>query len=397
MMRELSQKDCSLRGIRVKVLGRLAAMSLADLREHLKGRGMILHVGPVDRADWIVLGEKTFLSPDEAELDALLKEVLGNTPSIKPEVLWESEFWRRLGLVEVPVGVRRLYTAPLIAQLLNVPVSVIRRWHRLGLLVPTETVCRLAYFDYQEVLRAKVLAQLASCGITARRLLRNWARLAERSPFFREAFRRWPVILKGDEPFFRQGEHLVDFQGQLRFEFPETEGQPAGDGRSIISLPEVLAHHTSDSPLDIQGLLALAEAWEEEDHLEQAIEAYRLALAMGGPQAEICFRLAEALYRFGDRHAAKERYFMVIELDHDFAEAYVNLGSVLNELGERELAVAAYQGAIAVHSEYADAHFLLAQTLEELGRRQEAVPHWRRFLELVPEGPWCEVARAHLV
>lgn len=396
-MDRLPETNTSLQGIRVKVLGRLAAMNLAELREHLKARGMILHMGGPEGVDWIVLGENSILSSDEAELDSLVKEALANLPSEKPEVMWESELWRRLGLVNTPRGVRGLYTAQMIAQLLHVSVPAIRRWHRLGLLVPTQVVCRVSYFDYQEVVRAKALCQLASRGVTSRKLLRNWVRLAEKSPFFREAFRRWPIILKGDEAFFREGEHLIDFQGQLCLEFPEVEIQTGAEDRSIISLPEILARQIPEKARNVQELLALAETCEEEDDLHEAIEAYRLALAIGGPQADICFRLAEVLYRIGDRHAAKERYFMAIELDNNFAEAYVNLGSVLNELEETHLAIAAYQGAIAIHPDYADAHFLLAQTLEGLGRRQEATIHWQRFLELVPEGPWCEVARAHLV
>ncbi len=124
---------------------------------------------------------------------------------------------------------------------------------------------------------------------------------------------------------------------------------------------------------------------------------YRAALAAGGPSPQVCFALAELLYRMGDTTAARERYFMTIELDEEYVEARANLGCVLAELGERELAVAAFQGALAFHDQYADVHYHLARTLDDLDRRGEADPHWRAFLELAPTSPWAAAARERLV
>ena len=92
------------------------------------------------------------------------------------------------------------------------------------------------------------------------------------------------------------------------------------------------------------------------------------SLAAGGPSPEICFQLAELLYRLGDVTAARERYYMAIELDEDYVEARANLGCVLAETGQLELAVAAFQGALRYHSDYPDVHYHLARTLDDLGR-----------------------------
>ncbi len=48
----------------------------------------------------------------------------------------ESEFWQRLGLVDEEQNIRRLYTAAMLAELVGVPVSVVRRWNRRGLIQP---------------------------------------------------------------------------------------------------------------------------------------------------------------------------------------------------------------------------------------------------------------------
>jgi len=130
--------------------------------------------------------------------------------------------------------------------------------------------------------------------------------------------------------------------------------------------------------------------------LAQAAEMVRAAMAAAGPTPELCFQVAELLYRLGDLAGARERYFMAIELDEDYVEARANLGCVLAELGERELAVAAFQGALAFHPDYADAHYHLAHTLDDLARTEEAETHWAAFLNLAPDSPWAVQARNRL-
>ena len=110
----------------------------------------------------------------------------------------------------------------------------------------------------------------------------------------------------------------------------------------------------------------LAAELEEDGQLAAAAEMYRAAMAAAGPKAEICFQVAELLYRLGDLGGARERYYMAIELDEDYVEARANLGCVLAETGQRELAVAAFEGALRYHPDYADVHYHLARTLDEM-------------------------------
>ena len=136
----------------------------------------------------------------------------------------------------------------------------------------------------------------------------------------------------------------------------------------------------------------LAENEDLRHRLEEALEMYRVALTAGGPTPEVCFQLAELMYRLGDLAGARERYYMAIELDENYVEARANLGCVLAELGQPELAISAFQGALKYHRGFPDVHFHLARTLDELGRREEAESHWREFLDLAPDSPWAEEA-----
>jgi tetratricopeptide (TPR) repeat protein len=152
-----------------------------------------------------------------------------------------------------------------------------------------------------------------------------------------------------------------------------------------------------DTALSPEALVSIAAELEDDDQLELAADACRAALAAGGPRADICFQLAELLYRLGDVTAARERYFQAIELDEDFVEARANLGCVLAETGQLELAIAAFHGALLFHSEYPDVHYHLARALDELGRSDEATTHWHTFLALAPDSPWADEARARLL
>ena len=87
---------------------------------------------------------------------------------------------------------------------------------------------------------------------------------------------------------------------------------------------------------------------------------------------------------------------MAVELDEEFVEARAMLGCVLAENHELDLAVAAFQGALRFHPDYADVHYHLAGVLEQLDNLSAALEHWQRFLELSPESPWAETARARL-
>jgi tetratricopeptide (TPR) repeat protein len=135
---------------------------------------------------------------------------------------------------------------------------------------------------------------------------------------------------------------------------------------------------------------------EEDGQLAAGAEMYRAAMAAAGPKAEICFQVAELLYRQGDLGGARERYYMAIELDEDYVEARANLGCVLAETGQRELAVAAFEGALRYHPDYADVRYHLARTLDEMHEREQADEHWRIFLAQAPDSPWAEEARSRL-
>ncbi len=397
-----------LAGVRVALVGRLAGMSKRNAQQLIRRAGGtpvevgVSASGPepsVGLPQLIVVGEEFPLPTDSTSPDLFDAATQAAIESGDVELIGESSFWQRLGLVDEEHDVRRLYTPAMLAELLHIPVSVVRRWHRRGLIHPAREVRRLPYFDFQEVATARRLAELLAAGASPAAIERKLAELRRYVPGVERPLAQLAVIVRGSRLLLRQGDGLVAPGGQLFFDFNAAEqGAAESDAssstRETISLADSL--RSAASPLAPEEMLRLAADLEDEGNLAAAVEAYRAHAAAAGPSAPVCFAMAELLYCLGDVSASRERYYAAIELDENYVEARANLGCVLAELGERELAVAAFEGALTLHADYADAHFHLARTLDESKRADEAALHWQEFLRLAPESPWAAVARERL-
>lgn len=385
-----------LRGRRIALVGKMGGMPKRELQQLIRSRGGVIAEHLDATLDLIVVGEEELPQTAgliEESFDAEMRQAIERRTL---EIVTETQLWQRLGLVEGEQNIHRLYTPAMLADLLGVPISVIRRWHRRGLVVPVREVRRLPYFDFQEVSTARRLAELLAAGVSPAAIEKKLAALARFVPGVDRPLAQLSVIVEGKQLLLRQGDGLIEPGGQWRLDFEHA----ADETRSAeINLPirqEVLPLELDRMPATPQEMLSLAGQLEDEGHLDAAADMYRACLAAAGPDPEICFLLAELLYQAGDVAAARERYYMAIELDEDYVEARANLGCVLAETGQLELAVAAFTGALTYHGDYADVHYHLARTLDDLCRGDEAQRHWQEFVRLAPNSPWAEEARQRL-
>ena len=378
-------------GQRVLFAGRLAGMSRREAQQVVKSQGGMSVDRLDDAVDLVVKGEESLA---DSNSDVLVQASRLFSQRGTGEIITETELWQRLGFVEGEQDIHRLYTPAMLADLLGVEVSVVRRWQRRGLIVPVREVKRLAYFDFQEVTTARRLVELLAAGLSPQAIEKKLASLSRVLPGVARPLAQLPVLVQGKELLLRQGDGLIDPAGQWRFDFEATASPDAGEhapaSADVLSITLAASHQAGTH--EPGQLIRWAADLEDMGQLAAAAEMYRAALAAGGPRAEVCFLLAELLYRLDDLPAARERYYMAVELDDQYVEARANLGCVLVELGDRELAVAAFEGALTLHGEYPDVHYHLARTLDELDRKNEAEPHWRAFLELAADSPWASEA-----
>lgn len=387
-----------LSGKRVAFVGKLGAFSRKEANQLVRDHGADAVDRDMNDVDWIVIGADELPGEDVSPLlsDAVRRRLRDGST----QLIHEHELWQRLQLVEQ--SSKQLYTPAMMAGLLKTPVRNIRRWHRMGLLSASKVTHRLPYFDFEQVQNARQLASWIGKGARPTDIVKQ---LANFSPWVeKRSLIDLDLVVDGRRLLLRQGGRLLGANGQLHLDFDLDDSVAVSDD----SLPIVLAaqpaylgesHEIANDqpPTDIENwkrddLLRMAEELEDAGQLDQSIEWYRVILSRYGLHAEVCFQLAELLYRTGDVSAARERYYNAIELDEDFIEARVNLGCVLAESGNLELAIAAFQGALVKDDCYPDVHYHLAKCLDEVSNVDLAGRHWLRFLQLSPQSPWAEEA-----
>ena len=404
-------------GKRVAFVGKLGGVNRRQAHSLIVDEGgFVMNQDDLEDAnvDIVIIGAEQW--PPTSPEELLPNSVLSAVKEEHCEVITETQFWERLGLLTEDQAVRRLYTPAMLAELLEISVAVIRRWHRRGLIIPVREIHRLPYFDFQEVATARHLAELLEAGASPAEIERRLEELARYVPDVDRPLAQLSVIVEGRHILLRQGEGLVEPGGQLRMDFESLEANAQEQQVIEVTREDVVRvfdRHDAEAaepkilpfdnlvdravlPQNPEEILAQASEHEEAGELEVAIELYRSFLAAYGLRAEVCFQLAELLYRTNDYTAARERYYMAIELDENYVEARANLGCVLIDTGELDLAIAALLGALKYHPDYPDAHYHLARTLDELDRHEEAVDHWRAFLVLAPDSPWAQQARDRL-
>ena len=401
-------------GRRIAFTGRLGGMNRRQATNLLRSYGAVVVESEASPIDWLVIGAEE--SP-LAEADLVLEATRNRRDPAHVVVVRETELWQQLGLVDAEQSVRQLYTPAMLAQLLDVSVRVIRRWHRRGLIKPVRTLHRLPYFDFQEVATARRLAQWVASGAKPEMIERRLMEIIDVVPDVRRPLDQLGILIEGKHVLLRQGEGLIEPGGQLRFDFDALEEDSAS--RPAAADPSILRFQPAQSPYgdqaagtdfhdgfgfspdseadeDDDDLLLSAYLAEDEGDLATAIDCYHAILARDGWRADVHFQIAELLYRLGEPIAARERYYAALEVDPDYVEARASLAGVLAESGQPELAVAAYRGALVLHDDYAEVHYNLGTLLDQLHRFVEARHHWQRFLQLSPQSPWADEARARL-
>ena len=167
----------------------------------------------------------------------------------------------------------------------------------------------------------------------------------------------------------RNLDHVLGSLGEVLGE----PGQPGG-GR-VAAEPE---------PVDGQAHNNLGIALQAQGRLDQAVAAYRQAVALDPDLAEAHNNLGTALREQGRPDEAAACYRRAIELRPDYPEAHNNLGNALRALGRLDEAIACLRRALALKPDYPHAHNNLGIALQEQGLLDEAIASCRTAVALNP-------------
>jgi superkiller protein 3 len=141
----------------------------------------------------------------------------------------------------------------------------------------------------------------------------------------------------------------------------------------------------------------LAVLLQRQGKLKEAIEAYQKALALEPHNAQAYFNLGYSYERLKMYDRAIEAYNRAIAAKPNYVKAYNNLAAVYKEKGRYGKAIAAFNKALQLDPTYAHAHLGLgAIYADELKDIRKARYHYKRYIELQPNGPYAPQVRAWL-
>jgi len=400
-----------LSGQVVSFTGTLASMThkaALELVERAGGRGVqALSQGTT----LLVIGEEGWALEDDGRASVKLRQALqlvAEGAGIR--IVAESDWLQMLGLDERRDEIRRAHTPAMLSRMLNVPVRLIRRWARLGLLRPVRTVGRLPWFDYREAAGARRLAGLLGEGVSAEVIERSLCELSRVLAGTDRSLAQLNLLVHDDQILLRDergvlnprtGQRLLDFEGGSGLPAALSGGELGSAGGvhgECVGAgdPAGAAGAAEGGVLSFAGL---AGGVRSESEPWGGLGVRRAGGWGGGEEplqpdpADVNFHLADALYRGGRLEAAVERYYCAIEWAPEFIEAWSQLGCLQAELEEFEAAEESLRAALAIHPSNPDVLLSFAQLLDRLGRESEAVEYWRQYLQFDSRGPWSEHAR----
>lgn len=273
-----------------------------------------------------------------------------------------------------------MYRARDVTRLLGLPEAEVRRYAREGL-VPARRGPRGAWrFSFQDLVLLRVVAELTRASIPAARLRRAMRRLRQQLPSDR-LLAGVRVTADGEEVVVRHaGAAWLPESGQLLIDFDVQEV-----ASRVASLVRDASRGDGEAAAPARDASEFYE-WGcdlEAGAPEEALTAYRRALALAPAHAGAHLNLGRLLQDRGELAAAEGHYRQALTSPAHAALAAFNLGTVLEDRGRLEAALEAYRSALEAEPALADAHFNAARLLEADGRKAEALRHLAAYRRLV--------------
>lgn len=338
---------------KVCVTGQLASMTHAELAEVVESAGGTFLPSPRRTGFVLVVGNcggGMRDCPTRIFRRARRLRVCG----YHVDILSEDEFLRQLGFSKPATALRGEFTIGDLARLLKVSPACLRRWRRLGLLVPRKLVHGLAFFDLGQVSLIKRLCELRRQGTSLAAVRRGLAQIRRRVQDEDLPLSQLARLEHDGRLLFRAGDQLLDGSGQHYFDFS------AEDRPGFAAAPRM-------ERADVDSLFDAALALEDAGKLDQAATAYRRALAAAPQDPALHFNLGNVLSALQRHEEAVASFEAALRCDESYAQAWNNLGNVQARLGRMNDAVNSFRRAIQLVPSYTTAR----ENLSEVVRRLE--------------------------
>ena len=250
---DLESSPC-LQGEKVTFTGILASMTHQQAGDLVVENGGSSSVHVSRQVTMLVVGEEGWPLDEEGKASVKLEQAVELINSGVPlQIMKESEWLRLLGLEHRERDVHRLFTPAMLQQKLSIPVGVVRRWERLGLIEPVQRVFRLPYFDFQEVAAVRRLQEMLKSGIPRDRIEQSLSALRLLLPSVDRPLAQLEILARYSRVVFRDEKGLVEARtGQRVLDFdsePVAVPADSSSGRSEELDESELAEIPSTIPM----------------------------------------------------------------------------------------------------------------------------------------------------
>lgn len=275
-----------------------------------------------------------------------------------------------------------------VARLLGISTRRVRAWERAGLLSPTlaEAPKSEPRYSFRDLRAARIVRDLVRRGIAPARVRALLASLDRVLDEQQDA--RVRVSLEDGRVLARDAQGAFELPtGQRLLEFDT-------GAATVKALPK--RARTAEGRTAYEWFLEGCRLDGDEATRTRAEMAFRKAIELDRDLACAWTNLGALRLAERDTDEALECFTRAMECDPAQPEAPYNVGYLLLERRQLDEAIPLLARAVALDAGFADAHFNLASALDEVGKRALALAHWEIYLELVPSGPFAEIARQRI-
>ena len=277
-----------------------------------------------------------------------------------------------------------------VAKLLGLSDARLRTLDRAEIVSPSGSKKGRRAYTFQDLIALRATLLLAK-NIKLREVARAIGALKQSLPKVTRPLQELRIVSDGRRVVVRAHDGAFEaVTGQLVLDFQVTALR---DDVVRVLRPESAAGRAKTA-YDLYAKASMLD--EDPETFDEAEALYTRALGLDPQLAIAHTNLGNIRFRRGDDAGAEASYLRALAIDDKQPEAHYNLGYVMLERGDAIRAVPFFETAITRDPRFADAHFNLAMALEQLRDHPKAHMHWRRYLELEPQGTWADIAREHL-
>lgn len=274
------------------------------------------------------------------------------------------------------------YSTRDVAALLGLSEGQVRSYVRAGFLSPPRGPRGELRFTFEDLVLLRTAKGLVKARIPSRRVRAALSNLRGQLPSGRP-LTGVRVLADGNRVLARDGKALWNpesGQALLDFEVADLAREAAP-----------FARRTAEAARERERELTVEDWFELGCELEatapdEAVDAYRRALALEPGHADVHLNLGRLLHEQGELAEAEGHYRQALAARPDDATAAFDLGVVLEDLERHAEAAGAYESAISADPAYADAHYNLAGVYEKLGQPADALRHLKAYRRLTGGG-----------